>query len=73
MTYGIFNITKNKWLLDENFQVVVCDSIFKSERELRDINEIKTLSRRTEHYEYEIREDPDLSESFDMNKYEPRS
>jgi len=73
MTYGIFNITKNKWLLDENFQVVVFDSLSKAKRGLDEVNQIKTLSRRTKDYEYEIREDPDLSESFDLNKYEPLS
>jgi len=71
--YGVFNITKNKWLLDEDYQVVECWSIFDAEIELKKINELKMLNPRCKDYEYEIRDNPDTSQSIDLKKYENRN
>lgn len=68
-SYGIFNLTKNKWLLDEDFQVVVCYNLSEAKEELAAINDIKTINPRCKDYEYEIREDPDLSQSVDLTSY----
>lgn len=54
--YGIWNVTKRKWLRDEEYKDVVEYDYFALKPVLERINEIKTFNPKNKDDQYEIRE-----------------
>lgn len=55
--YGIWNITKRKWLKEEDYTTDVVDYDYFALKPVLDrINEIKTLNPKNKDDQYEIRE-----------------
>lgn len=53
--YGVFNVTKSKWLLDEDGTDVVASTKKSLESTLTLVNDLKMLNPKNRNFQYEIR------------------